>query len=317
MGQGTSREPRPPRFPKTATPDPSRKLRVVSYNVAGNHADYSEREDAIVMTLLSADADVICLQEVWGENGDATRAHSILEKMRAVDPELADAQVVFFPLPSGYAAAGAYGNAIFSRLEVERSAWAALGTGSMLQDDGARMAGQMENRVAVYAKLRLGRGRPGTSHLHVVTVHVGIFNSRDQEEGAGQRVVGAIEGLLQSEVYGKTEGGVDCCAPVLLCGDFNAGPASKIMELFKDSNWDFGEGFHGTHVSRYLNMTRPLPLREEKCTRKIDYILRRDAGHKYSGARIARALPHCIVSSPASDHYPVVTTFQLSPPAHQ
>ena len=53
--------------PRIAFASTSRKVRVVSYNIAGNHEDYSVREDGIVLTLLSADADIICLQEVWGQ----------------------------------------------------------------------------------------------------------------------------------------------------------------------------------------------------------------------------------------------------------
>lgn len=296
-----------------------RNVRVVTYNIAGNHPDYAEREDGIVLTLLSADADVICLQEVWGESSYATRAHSILTKMKAMDPGLLQSHVVFFPLPEGYSAPGVYGNAIFSRFVVERSAWVALGTGSMLTDSGKRMAGQMEERVGVYAGLRLNstdRVLPlAPSHLHVICVHVGIFNAKDQEEGLGKRVVDAIDKLVVSEVHEKTEGGVDFAAPILLCGDFNAGPTSNLMRQLQDADWNFGEGFSATHLSRYLNMTRPLPLNEESCTRKIDYILRKDAGCKYKGQKIECALPHCIISSPASDHYPVVASFRLFLPA--
>jgi endonuclease/exonuclease/phosphatase family metal-dependent hydrolase len=236
--------------------------------------------------------------------------------MQEIDRDLSHAQVVFFPLAGGYGSNGVFGNAIFSRHAIEYSAWTALGTGSMLTDDGKRMAGQKEDRVGVYAKLCLDVGSPAPSYLHIITVHVGIFNSADMENGVVKRVADAIESLVEAEVYEKTEGGAKCAASIVLCGDFNAGPTSKLMEHLKDSNWDFGDGFFGTHLSRYPNMTRP-PVRgrEQECTKqikKIDYILRRDAGEQYTGARIVSALPHCIISSPASDHYPVVTTLHMA-----
>ena len=282
---------------------PLMKVRVVTYNIAGNHGDYGEREDGIILTLLSTDADIICLQEVSGVTTSSTQAHLIAARLAASDPSYSVSS--FAGVRNWPVETGVYGNAIISRLPAAGpSDRIELGHGSLTQDDGSRMPGATEERVAAVAQFHL----PNRHELVVLSAHFGIFNSVDSRSDSCLAPVLAIDKWVLQHVEAEL-GSRPTGATVLLCGDLNADPTSLIFRGLTTTStavpgvepWDAGRGFFEPGLSRYLHTPRPPPLHTRP---KIDYLLR-----KTFSLECVSSLPQLTVASPASDHNPVLTTF--------
>ena len=121
-------------------------LRVVTWNVWWRFGDWEARQEAILRTLADLEADVICLQEVWAEEGGVDQAQVLAGRL-------------------GYAAVStthrfydglSFGNAVLSRLPIRSSESQALPDGD----------GRPGHRQVLLAELA---GAPGP--IPVFTVH--------------------------------------------------------------------------------------------------------------------------------------------------
>jgi len=270
------------------------KVRVVTYNIAGNHDDFHARFRGIVMTLASSDADIICLQEVSGTALHDTQAHTIAAA-------LGIGCVHFSPVPNWTVENAVYGNAVIFRVPLSAHSpdTILLGRGSLVQDNGQRMPGATEERVAAVVSCTVS----ASHRLVVVSAHVGIFNTTDRASGSSLRPADCINTYVEGLLRGTGKGEA---VTVLVCGDFNAEYTSPLIVAMRGYGFDAGEAFFEGKLSRYLHTARPPPLHERP---KIDYVFQ-----KSSDPHVVKMLPQLTIASPASDHNPVLATVVLSLP---
>ncbi|MFV2002740.1 MAG: endonuclease/exonuclease/phosphatase family protein, partial [Paracoccaceae bacterium] len=241
----------------TKNPDPliGTRLRVLTWNLWWQYGPWQERAPAIEATLANIDADVIALQEVWGD-GQTDYAAILAQKLgyHHVHARAMDIGGVF------------QGNAILSRWPIEDS--------EIIKLYGAK--GIDENRVAIFAGIDGPRGR-----LPVFCTHL---NWKQQHSQIRQRQIVDLANFVQRR---KGDG-----YPPIVCGDFNANPHSDEIRMmtgqtacpvnnlvFHDA-WDFagpgGPGYTWDNVNPYVaKVLEP--------DRRIDYIFTGWAGAPGTG----------------------------------
>lgn len=173
-------------------------LRVMTYNVHScTGLDGKTSPDRIVRVIARQNPDVVALQEIdVGRNrsGNIDQAQSIAHKLG----------MVFHFHPSVSIAEGKYGNAILSRypLKIIRS------------DALPRLKARhlFEPRAALWVEINLNGIK-----VNVITSHLSLWPK---------------ERFLQAEALLGPDwiGGSICQGPVILCGDFNASPSSKVCK---------------------------------------------------------------------------------------
>lgn len=173
-------------------------LRVLTYNVHGCVGlDGKNSPDRIARVIARQGADVVALQELdvgRHRSGKIHQAESIAFKLG----------MSFHFQPSLSLAEGQYGNAILSRypLKVIRvEALPRLKTGRLF-----------EPRGALWVELDVSGIK-----VNVITSHLSLWPA---------------ERLLQADVLLGPDwsGGAGCQSPLVLCGDFNANPRSKVCQ---------------------------------------------------------------------------------------
>lgn len=232
------------------------RLRVLTWNIWWRYGSWEQRRPAIAATLKRLDPDVIALQEVWGE-GAVNLAAELAGELgyhHTYDSREEREDIAF-------------GNAVLSR-------WPLLRTGSSPLH-GKEETG--EGRVAVFAEVEGPRGP-----LQVFSTHL---NWRLDHSHIRQRQVADLARFVNS-ARPRT-------FPPIVCGDFNAEPASEEIRMltgqttcpveglvFRDA-WkeagDGGPGFTWDNANPHVAL-------ELEPDRRIDYVLvgwpkSRGAGH--------------------------------------
>ncbi len=253
------------------------RVRVLTWNIWWRYGPWERRRPAIEATLAEIDADVIALQEVWSDETTNLAA------------ELAAELGYHHVFASGRDREGfGFGNALLSRWPIARS------DSTMLHENG-------EGRLAVFAEVDGPRGP-----VPVFSTHL---NWKYEHSHIRQRQVADLAGFVD-RMGSKT-------FPPIVCGDFNADPASEELRmltglttcpvegLFFHDAWgwagDGGPGYTWDNANPYArDVFEP--------NRRIDYILvgdpkSRGAGHVVD-CRIAGNQP--VGGVWPSDHHAVL-----------
>lgn len=263
-------------------------LQVLTWNIWGHFGPWPDRWPAILATLTDIDPDVICLNEVWGDE-DGNQA-----------AELAGALSLDHVYGSGGPRSGrtTFGNAIVTRLQVLESERRMLPVGH----------GQ-EPRLVLRTALDTSGGATQVYCTHLSWE----FESSDLR----QQQVRALAAFV-SERYDPTG------LPPIVCGDLNADPWSDEVRLltgqstpavpgivFQDA-WELaGDGSPG-HTWDRRNPHLAAPVWPN---RRLDYILvgwpRDTKFGTVDECRLAGTEP--IADTQPSDHYAVVAHLAWGP----
>ena len=232
------------------------RLRVLTWNIWWRYGPWERRRPAIAATLARLDADVIALQEVWG---DATT-----DLAAGLAAELGDHPVF---APSREREGIGFGNALLSRWPIARS------DSTMLY--GREETG--EGRLALFAEIDGPRGL-----LPVFCTHL---NWKYQHGHIRQRQAADLARFVDATRPWSY--------PPIVCGDFNAAPDSEEIRMltglaacpveglvFHDA-WSHAGGGGPGHTWDNVNPNVAAVLEPN---RRIDYILTglpmaRGAGH--------------------------------------
>lgn len=219
-------------------------ITVATYNIAGGQDTFSH--ERVLAALRSLDADVICLQEVAGDDVGHTQAHRLARDlgMKCIFGNAHQERL--------------FGNAILSHFPLTLIDEIELPRGSLNRDDGTRMPGQKERRAALAVTVSPFTDVPKYDFLCICT-HVGIYNSAE-EATKGQEPGRIIGEFVKSETWKDT--------PALLAGDLNRRWATPFVGVVArlDRNWNI-------HPSAGTK-TRKSDDRKHK----IDYICDRGRG---------------------------------------
>ena len=238
--------------PNNAGPIETR-LSVLSWNLWWQFGPWQARAGAIEATLAAADADVIALQEVWGDSEQNYAA--ILAEKLGYHHLYADCMTM-----NGVG----FGNAILSR-------WPILHT-KVVTLSGAEETG--ETRNALYARIDGPRGP-----IDVFCTHL---NWRYEQSHIRQVQVREVAEFVKANTAGKM--------PPLLCGDFNAEPMSEEIRMLTGLTTAAAKGlvFHdawavaGNGAGLTWDNRNAFVAAEFEPDRRIDYIF---AGHPKARGR--------------------------------
>lgn len=255
-------------------------LRVVSWNVWWRYGPWEQRRPGIEASLRALDADIIALQEIW-DDGTANLA-----------ADLAQALDRYHVYQGAEKRDGlGFGNAILSRWPIARSDWRPL-PGAKESDEG---------RCVLFAEVEGPRGPVQAYATHL--------NWRFNHGDIRQRQVTEIAQFVASNRPWSY--------PPIVCGDFNAEPASDEIRMmtglaacpvegvvFRDA-WsvagDGGQGYTWDNRNSFA-------AAELEPNRRIDYIfvgepMARGAGHVVE-CRLAGNAP--VEGLWPSDHFAVL-----------
>jgi endonuclease/exonuclease/phosphatase family metal-dependent hydrolase len=234
------------------------RLRVLSWNIWWRFGPWERRRPAIAATLARLDADVIGLQEVWGDETTNLAA------------ELAAELGYHHVFVSGMEKDGiGFGNALLSRWPIARNQSAML-HGHKETDEG---------RVALYVEIDGPRGR-----LPVFCTHL---NWRYEHSHIRQRQVADLASFVDS-MRPRT-------FPPIVCGEFNAEPGSEEIRMLTGLTICPVEGlaFHDAWVcagrggpGHTWDNANPYARAVFEPDRRIDYIL--------TGSPMAHAAGHVV-----------------------
>jgi len=251
------------------TDAPSRPLRMMTYNVHGCLGmDGRRSTERIARVIAQYDPDIVVLQEL-----DVGRDRS--EKRDQAEEIAHELRMDFHFAPSLKLAEGEYGNAVLSRLPMRLVRNAALP-----QSNG------FERRGALWVEVEVDGAR-----LQVVTAHLDL---------RAKARLAQMEALLGPDWIGAAP------SPVVLAGDFNAGPRSKTFRTATSRLRDAQEAAQG-HRPRATWFGR-YPLA------RIDHVFVDDAIEVRSCLA-----PRTDLTRDASDHLPLVVELEVpaaSPSEH-
>jgi endonuclease/exonuclease/phosphatase family metal-dependent hydrolase len=249
-----------------------KSLRIMTYNVhgcVGMDGKLSPRRIARVIAQLQP--DIVALQEV-----DVNRKRSgHLDQAEQIGREL---KMEHHFHPSMQLAEERYGDAILSRWPMQIVQAGALPT--------LNRTPQLEPRGALWVSIQRER-----DHLNIINTHFGL---RRLEKLAQARA------MLGEDWLGK----VDVDAPLILCGDFNAGPRSPTYRMIAAEMND-------TQIC--CPQHRPLNTWfSRQPVARIDHILTR-------GPIRVRAIHRRVtdLARVASDHLPLLAELEITEPALQ
>lgn len=221
------------------------RLRVLTWNIWWRFGPWEARRPAISASLAAIDADIIALQEVWGDETGNYAA------------ELA-AELGYHHIfaPSMEIDGFKFGNALLSRWPILRTESTPLYSNKKTH----------EARVALFAEIDGPRGR-----LPLFCTHL---NWRFQHSHVRQRQVTDLARFVDRHGL-KTY-------PPILCGDFNATPMSEeirmltgltavpVEDLFFTDAWDCAGGEGAGYTWDNAN---PFARDAFEPNRRLDYIL--------------------------------------------
>ena len=254
-------------------------IRVATWNLWWRFGPWEERAPAIAATLRRIDADVVCLQEVWGESGETSAAR------------FADELGMHHAFASRLDVDGVeFGNAILSRWPLARVDWWPLPAPVELD----------EHRTVLVADVDGPRGpvQVWCTHLNWRFDHSAVR----QEQ---VRFIAAKVADRRPRSY-----------PPVLCGDMNAAPDSDEIRMLT-GRADVGVPktvFHdawevaGVGPGHTWSNDNPYAALDLEPARRIDYVLAGwpragGAGHVVSAALVGVDAVDGVVPS---DHYGVV-----------
>ncbi len=168
-------------------------ITVLTWNLWWRFGNFAQRQEPILQVLREADADIICLQEVWAKEGDRDQAQWLGEQLERHVARHDTAQ------RDGLS----FSNAILSRWPILSSSNHAL----------PGVDGQPSHRRAIQATVESPRGP-----IHVFCTHL---DQRFDNSAVRQQQLKTICALAKA-IPRDTE--VDF--PVILAGDLNAVPDS-------------------------------------------------------------------------------------------
>ncbi len=221
------------------------RLRVLTWNIWGRFGPWERRQPAIAATIQKLEADIIALQEVWGD-----KATNLAAELAA------ELGYHYTFAPSMDKKGFKIGNALLSRWPIEQS------ESRMLH--GKKETG--EGRLALYAKINGPRGQ-----IPIFATHL---NWRFEQSHIRQVQVADLAHFVDSMRPWEY--------PPIVCGDFNAEPTSEEMRMLKGLTtcpteglvfhdaWsvagDGGAGITWDNANPYVKV-------ELEPDRRIDYIL--------------------------------------------
>jgi endonuclease/exonuclease/phosphatase family metal-dependent hydrolase len=263
----------------SSTELPPERLRVMTYNV--HHSigmDGRCRPERIANVIAEAEADVVALQEM-----DDNRERTQFKDQTQIIASRLGMYHRFFPvLTEG---AERYGLAILSRFP-----FVSVFEEVLTQADPRR---RIESRGAMWVKLETDAGA-----VHVINTHLGLRSNERLRQ---------VEALLGSRWLADLE----TREPVILCGDFNAGPNSEVMQRLR-RRFRCVQAIATDHVPQ-LTFPSVLPLR------RIDHVL---VSSHFQVSSVSAIRNH--MTTLASDHLPVCAELTLNhelkripPPEHR
>lgn len=233
---------------RKSTPLIETRLRVVTWNVWWQFGPWKQRAPAILQALRDLDADVICLQEVWGENGTnfAAQLADDLGYHHVYTPgaNMNDVRM---------------GNAILSR-------WPILNSEDIALYDQKNAE---EMRVVIHAEIDGPRG--------VIPVFCTHLNWQQHHSHIRQRQVTDLMQFIDQTCRQNRSWKF----PPVICGDFNADPQSEEIRMMTGQttcpidNLVFHDAWHfGTDrgVGYTWNNINPNVAETYEPDRRIDYI---------------------------------------------
>lgn len=250
--------------PRHAAGRESRTFRLATYNVhscIGLDGRLSPRR--IARVLAAATPDIVALQEL-----DVGRRRSEFVDQAAQIAEALDMQLHFHS--SFQVEEEEYGNAILSRFPLQLKQAGGLPGSSPGQ----------EPRGALWVEIDI----EGTS-LQVINTHLGL--------SPGERMR-QVEELLGAEWLSHP----DCTSPVILCGDFNAGPRSRMYDEITRKLYDVQLAVEGHKPQRTWFSRAPI--------RRIDHVF---ADRSLHVSQVS--VPRTRLAKTASDHSPLIVDFEL------
>lgn len=237
-------------------------VRILAYNIKhGLGMDGKIDLERVASVIRSVQPDVVTLQEI-----DSVTARTGLEDQATRLGELTGMQAMF----GGFMdyRGGRYGMAVLSRYPV-------------VEWENHRLPDGAEPRSALAARVELLKPGYGQGP-QVVVVGVHLYANAEERLAQAARLV---------QLFADEE------APVILAGDFNSIPESKVMRLLEDAGgWQ-----------RPAKEGQAFTFPSEAPDREIDFILFRP------GSRFAVREHRVIPEKLASDHRPVLLELELLP----
>lgn len=166
-----------------------------------------------------------------------------------------------------------YGNALLSRFPLQL-----LKAGPLPTFNGRRA---LEQRGAIWASVAIN-GRD----IHIITTHLGL----DRRERMAQTEELLSEGWLAHP---------ECCAPLILCGDFNALPLSPVYRKFRGALRDVQRSMNGSRPLRTYPSLYPLA--------RIDHVF---VSPEFTVEGVE--VPRTRITKIASDHLPLIVTVGIN-----
>ena len=258
-------------------------IKLVSYNVGhfrqGRKSEFKGAEgrtaciDSVSRFLRQTKADIVCLQEV-GLSGEYDVAHLLKEWF----PEYHASYYMFVTDK------GSYGNVTLSRFPV---------TGK------GKIEFEHSSNLAIYSDIRIGDRNVRVYNCHLQSYNISL-TGLVKNLGRDSSVVRSTEEKMKKSIRIRPEQVEkimtdieECPTDAVVAGDFNDNPMSytyfRLMKGRQDTFVEAGKGFGATY-----SLLWPLI--------RIDYILVPDS---YG------AVSHSVPKLKCSDHYPVVSEFNI------
>ena len=243
-------------------------FRIVSYNIHGC-VDANRQVDPLTIhrILQQLDADIIALQEVDG----ATTLYPGRHQADIIGKRLKQNYVYF---PTDDEGLRAFGLAVISRFKIRDAHF------DWLPNLHPRL--NMRKRAALRVTLDTPAG-----NLHVVNTHLSIYKLESYKQAKALLAGSWLDEISADE-------------PVILCGDFNAGPTSTTYRMISRSFTDVQKALN--------NGRRPKPTFHARSTHwRIDHIF---VSPHFKPIEVE--VPRSQDTQTASDHLPLSAEMALS-----
>ena len=259
-------------------------LRMVSYNVGrfmdpgsldrkGTVSDY---KDSVFSFLKDADADIICLQEYHAGNVETLR--------QELSSEFPDYDYDFYAFSDR---GGCFGNVILSRFPILEQGVVKFGHSTNLA--------LFTDIEAFGRQFRLYNCHFESYNISFPGIVKGLIDRKDGILKETERKMRHSLSLRPRQVDKVLEHIASCKSGTVLCGDFNDSPMSytyqRLIRGHRDTFCEAGHGFGATYRILWPAL-------------RIDYVFLPET---------FRAVGHTTPKKRFSDHYPVISEFEVEP----